>query len=1321
MPKFVKSPADGQKVIEGQTVADLAKSAGPDITWNMIAQLNWGTDKPVEVLRAIIETIGVDLKDLRDKAKCDAPQTMPFKPHKNVEAKIRIPEVFTAPALATEKVHVINVKRTKPANAVAILKLDKWFIPDTEECEMQYELDGLRDTADKVRVDVFASNYCDCTDWNDGVGKYAKGDLEKEPVYTKSGLKADANAKEDLKWKGDCTTKKGMLGVKLKDTDKRHINVAFSPYTVQFTYHKTDLPDKDRPQIVLRPFWPQWELEKKTPSVATGLNGTDFEVRWKNDDDQEGAAIVIEDKEEVVVFQKSISAKLKTRKEGDKHVSEIERDDLLKSGDRKLLWNKKYRAGVLNGKCADEFIDDSAWSTDIDMQRQFLYQSTPYKATVTTLKPKLKPDSLKIKYKVLNSGGKLKRGCYRIIDRVGQTVFYEPLSVDLMKDGEHEITWDGKYPAGVKNTLDGTEITRWDMPYRVELEAHTGIDEEAGLALAVQHSEVRLYTHEASVAMLDPRYDSAEHKPELLLEAGPLLAKAALEGDVDLKPNVPPKDKKTDAWFRYKLAECGYYPGPLDTTDNSLLETSLAEFKRSVPKEGTTGSAGNYTRMDLRPASLKVRNAEARSALANIRTQDRRRMFGDPDLIATNSDAPYFEPDAARPFHQSDAEKNALRDPTKKVVIWADDRQYYTQPDTQPKNDKNKDFFAATGGGTSAEKARRVNLGLDNYRGGMVNADGRTDRDANDIPRPHIPLRATPSLMGREDELFTPYKKERVELKGDKLKQVRAAIGPLRIDWSVDELPFDLSNLNPSSYPAANFDATQAWDGRTETRTRRYVTWALWQKKGKYTRKDTGRKAILTNCPDDLGGVRPNASPSTYASAVFGTGNLKLWPWKAEFDADTEGVKTIAHDLIHKDQKVKDLAKPMVADETGSACVWFRPSRIAGDGYRVAARVVLKKDSAGDAFPNLEALESRYPAAPIAHSAQMRVWRRSSFRGFMVWAHIPGNFNAAMINGFRDYYKVGHVYFVHEGGTKHDVSAATLDAPKFVNLVHNNLVAAGNNTGFYGTKANLQKHNQYPYPYSHHNHLGVNRWEPVADFKKFDDTAKTLWNIYNGALLYHLVEKAESDGYMRGHLIAEFKSSPEWQFHIFECSGIGGASPKHEYLAIRLTSAPMPAGRLGSNCPDCAGTFISHRTSGPNRFNFNGIGLPIGVTWCFFSTDANIAVHEVGHHRHFEHSANGPGFKTNLHDHAKNEVVDWVAEGAARAIWWDDASHLDATHALTPDAGAHADHGQRWDRRCIMSYANNSPQYYCGKCVLRNRGWKVASLADMDTKFRDPP
>lgn len=1306
MPVIVKAPEQGTKVNKGDTLAKLAADAGPDVDWKMIARLNWGTDRPIEVVYAILETIGLELKDLLNKDLREKPQDMPFAPHKDVKAELRIPEVWKSEELDPEKTHTVKVKTLKPAVAVGVISLDKWFIPEIEECEVRYELMGLKDNADKVRMDVFGSNYCDCTDWSDGHGVYDKGELEKEPVYSKDGLKADPHADETIKWKGDCTTDKGMLSVKAKPEDARHVNVAFSPYTVQMTYHKAALPDTDRPQIVLKPFWPSWKNKASTPSALAGMNG---EVHWKNDDDQDGGALEIEDKEGVIVFRKTFNPTLKA--EAGKPKSKLDRPKELQKGDQKFKWDKKYREGVLNGKMEDVMIDDSAWTAD--MQRQFLYQSTPYKATVTTLKPELEDESLKIEWKVLNSGGKFKRGLYRIKDRTGRIVFVAPLPEAKMADGEHDVTWDGKYPEGVKNTLDGDEITPWDMPYRVELQMHTAAGEAEGLAIAAEHSEVRLYTHNETFAPDDPRYDPDALKASLMLEPGPLLAKAELEGDVDLKPAVPPKDKTKDEWFRYKLAEHGYHPGPLHKAYDDEFKISLQEFKRSVPADGGAGP-GNFARLKLDAGSIELRDAAAKTAIETLRDSDKRKPYADPAKILGNNDDPDLTPE--------DFAKR-LRDVDKDVVIWADDRQYYTDGGgASTKDADNKPFLTADVGEspTDAAPAARIGLGLNDYRGGMVTGDGRVALDKDAIPRPWVPLRAAPTLMGREAELFEPYKKERVEVEGDDRAAMLKAIGPLRMDWVVDELPFDVSTIDPGDYPARDFANAKNWDQLTETRTRRYLTWALWQKKKKHKRADTKRVSVLTNCPEDMGGARPDDA-AVYAQKAFGEGEQSLWPWKAAHDSDDEAMSTIIHDLIHKDQKPKDLDKPLVADLVGGACAWFRPSTIGGDGYRVGARMALKKEGANSAFPNIEALAKRYPAAPQAHSARMRVWRRSSLRGVACWSPNAGKYNGAMINQFRDYYKPGHVYFVNEGGplklhAMTDIFNDTDNAHKtrFKNIIRHNMAEAGW-PAWWSNAANIDLDSQYPYPYLQDDNYGVNEFYPIADRGKIDETSSNIWNTYNGALLFAVAQAAETNGYMRGHLIAEFVSSPEYDWHLYEC----GTTPAHQFVMPLKKGAVAPANPPCESA-GCGGTMTSNSGWWDQRFNFNGIGLAIGVTWCFDQDDANIGVHEVGHHRHFEHCAHAPYVKPAMHDHAANQVVDWVAEGAARAVWWDAPEHHTAGDPNIADAAAHADHGKRWDRRCVMSYANDAEQYFCGKCALRNRGWKVETLPAMNGLFREP-
>ncbi len=88
----------------------------------------------------------------------------------------------------------------------------------------------------------------------------------------------------------------------------------------------------------------------------------------------------------------------------------------------------------------------------------------------------------------------------------------------------------------------------------------------------------------------------------------------------------------------------------------------------------------------------------------------------------------------------------------------------------------------------------------------------------------------------------------------------------------------------------------------------------------------------------------------------------------------------------------------------------------------------------------------------------------------------------------------------------------------------------------------------------------------------------------------------------------------------------------------------------------------------------------------------------MGHHKHLEHAGDKIGHATNAaqHDRAPNTVDPNVAAD------------------LDPNS-------QKWDRDCLMSYVNTDAidasgvddrGYFCGKCLLKLRGWKVEGIAD---------
>jgi hypothetical protein len=180
--------------------------------------------------------------------------------------------------------------------------------------------------------------------------------------------------------------------------------------------------------------------------------------------------------------------------------------------------------------------------------------------------------------------------------------------------------------------------------------------------------------------------------------------------------------------------------------------------------------------------------------------------------------------------------------------------------------------------------------------------------------------------------------------------------------------------------------------------------------------------------------------------------------------------------------------------------------------------------------------------------------------------------------------------------------------------------------------------------------------------------------------------------------MVEFSAANPHQFRMerYECN----AAAHHRYWYIE--NAAFAGGRkAGAACPapGCAGVLASNWVSVPIDLGLPAVGCPLGATWLFWRGENNnrlriVWVHEVGHHRHLEHAASGPGAKANLHDSENNTTV-------AGGTW-----------AALPGAGDHAP-AQQWDHICIMSYSDAWHNQYgmlCGRCLLRYRGWRITGL-----------
>jgi hypothetical protein len=1274
-----------------ETLEAIVKAECPDITWNQLALFNWGTEEAVEVNRALFEIVGCS------KIETDPSKTV-LDPDRGTTKDITIPKLWSGEA-EFDKLTTIKVKKKTPAPAVGIPALDKWFIPKTEHCVIRYQLEGLEAYADKLALEVHGSNYCKATAWNDGLGTFAA--VAGEPVYKRKPDDIAISERSSGKiggWRGEADAGDGLL--KGKD---RLLNVAFSPYTVLFRYYKDD-GDKDA-RLLIKPFWPQFDLTAADkPVVAASLK-----IEWE--------------------------------------VSGIAR---------------------------------------------------------------------------------LKHGTLLVVDRDDKVIYRRAIPEAKLAAGAQSIDdWDGKYNWDDENNCAAApaagKVALGRMPYRVQIQGHTGVGDANGVALAAMHTEVRLYVNPRMRFASEENYDPITEPQSFAFALS------------DFIPDEKPKVEKPAAgaaanverkYAQYQLAKAGYHPGPVDGIDRPAFQVAMKEFKRSRAKK-RTGLFADYDRFPP-PYDASIGAAEL-DALDNL-PDGYLSWFAES---AEGGDGPGSLDDL-----KTEKAFEILQDPTREVNVWVDDRQYYDIS------------------GVAVIDNEPAALG--NPRGGMGIGDGKTDMDADCIPRPWIPLRIQLPLLGRDysldDELSERQQRNSVQPE---------AIGPVRVDWAFDEAGPDVSNI-----PADYKDASVAG----EVRSKAFLTWMLDKKKeAAYQRKDLKRNVDYTNCPEDLGGIRPTAIADYYSKAL-GVKADGLSPWYAGEDAAHDSVVTVAHSNWGGDVQAADQLFP---NALGAAGAYFNPSNIAGDGYRVRARVRFA-DGGGFTFANHAALEARYPKVPQANTAKMRLWRKSWLRGYIRWTNkSTGNWpKLAGTAGIQKYYDAAHVHVIHaedkekSWNVKDLFSFSSSDIDTVKTLVENSLQTAAFTDKVYAgyeapdflkTQAKMTIDPEYLWPWVRARCLGWEAAIPAAvgdaeiDDKFFDPEIFNVWRTFRMPLIFELIKRVEKkSGRMKGHLLVEFENAPKlwaakyWcnecgqEFRFLErtekagdaqglpcpnpagCTGrmtqvaAGGGTDftglylcdtceverkkkdddntgtafngtvcnrgiiwkckgtltavtayLEQYVCAKCnqgvvfdepnfsggthvgdacsdpdchgivqrqngnweryvcpkpkcaTTAVMPDGVLGHSsavCPSC-GKPLGHRVAGgpdtlvqpgwlflgttppkPTKksgsfVSFDGFGVPAvgslcGATWLFTSGEAIVWAHEMGHHRHLEHAANAPGFKDTQHDHRNNPAIA-VGDAAKE---------------------------QQWDLHCMMNgysttdHPEREFDFPCGKCLLKQRGWKVEGL-----------
>lgn len=1029
----------------------------------------------------------------------------------------------------------------------------------------------------------------------------------------------DPKTKKKGKWKGQVSTGSGILAVKPAGKD-RYINVAFSPYTVCLRYYK-DNADKTA-GLRLLPFWPLWE-EKKNAQSPGGANVVDapnkVTIKWPNGAKADRGSLAVLDSNDQVVYAAAIPA------------------GKLAAGAQQMDWDKKYR--------------DDAWNSR--MRKRFLAADGPYKYKVITAVSELKADSLKIEWLVKNTD-RLERGLLVILDGSDKVVFRLALpkfklTKSINDTDTRSYSWNGKYSDGIKNSKKGDSIIPEDMPYRVQIQAHTGIDQANALALAVMHTEVRLAVHPRTRDASDPVYSRQADSSSLSLRLGPVYA------------GPLPADDTKALWSQIKLAEAGYHPGPVLGKNHAQYALALREFQRSVPTASIAPDK-NWDRLAVNGTA----DADTRDALLGVADAYRRPKFGDP-FVAT-LDAHPDKTDAQRR-----AISDILGDRTKGLIVWVDARHYYTQ---------------------SRTPANQPLVAIDNYHGAFTIGDGLEPLDAASTCRPWIPLLATPRLLGKGKKLSDPLDPPPAD--AATRQAMRNAIGPLRVDWTFDEIGPDFSHINTGAY------------NKNRVRTLRFVQWALRTLGTLYERKDLKRKVLYTNCPKNNGGIRDAAAD--YYKAAFGYGDDEsLWPWHGLPDSTAahEGIATVIHDRLVSTQPAD--AEPLYEEWRGRAGVYFCPSIVAGDGFRARAQVRFAQTGTYQ-FPNLDVLAKRYPHLPQACTARMRVWRRTSVRGYLRWAPGPNNLNH--INGMNAHYHGAHVHFVPEAGANFPTYRPRdlIDTPAR-ETAFRNILAPRCARPYHQTNPGLMRfHNNNCYPWYAENDMGWPFPSAVGAANAralIADAEADTWNPIREPLLLSVITRVEErDGRLRGHLLAQFRDTPPFFVQQYACDGCGDT---FWYLERRAGGGTQNGTVCPSGCVPPGRLRPGVINPAPRSIISGGIGLAAGGTWLPSSFTPWEWAHEVGHHRHLEHAATAPvGLRTadrdRLHDSQVNSLAAASFDGAAVAL------------------------NLRWDRCCVMSYVDLTADYnldaagnmdanldrtcFCGKCLLRNAGWKVEAIAD---------
>lgn len=1424
-----RANADKYAVKKDDTLIKIAaKYPGRVADWKELARYNYGSDVHREVNRALYEQVGVK------KANWTNAGSTTLEPPTGKNPTVLVPKLWKKAGYAQKQRHVVRVKPVpKPATAVKIVGLDKWFIPGTETCEIKYVCEGIKDRASKLDLEIHASNYCTAATTARGEFLDYTYTACADPLLVKA-LQADCpeRKRDKFDWDGKSEAAHGALKPR-SNTQPRYVNAAHSPYTVMLRYYK-DTAGKNRKQakLFLYEFWPQFDN-------AGAVVPASLKFKWKIEGaaDLRAGMVVVYDGAGKSIYRCGLGqgdvtaaphefdwaakggaalvtkAKMPYRVQIQAH-TDMDNDDGLglaamhaevrlfvhrdtgthpnapvqdpqclqfalapllpyrnKVADRPALGTDNWwrlqlaEAGFHPGPCGGDAVAQSFTDALREFQRS-------YPRTGAAPHSRLRANGAK---------NVLTRAALRVLAANARPLFGDPANrtdlapaaagTRLTDKAQDMIVWVNdrhyytqgawKYTAATFTGVASLISLRTRIIRRYDMENYRGpMSVGDGRVTRDRRSAARPWVPvEVTMALLaktDPLEPNTAMPPvtDAMRQAiGPIRVDWTFEELPAEFTHVPVGTRRTIAtctvggpstggtfrlqyngWNTANIARMAT-AAQVQTALRALGAFPSAALKNRVTVTGPNGGpwvisfdppfnpavttiTGNATNLSGGPVTV----AAAGNHSAATVTIQAGKTGGTFTLSFGGQTTGALARNAA-----SGAIQTALRGLTSiaaphkaKATVTGGAGGPWTVtfasgfpgPAASTITGNGASLTGGPGAGGTVTVAAAgphsqatITLNAGNTGGTFTltfgaSTTGNLARTATGA-QVQVALRALASIVNAH--------KPKVTVAG-------AASGPWTVTFTRG-FPGAAASTITGTGTALSGGGTVAIAAQQQwvSRGRKFIQEILTQASPRGLATIQGGKTY-SNCPEqisgtDAGGIRPANLAAYYRAPIGFRRTEALLPWLAYDDTTVHSICSFVHDDLGQAE-----AK-LYPDFVGKTGVYLRPSRIAGDGYQYRAQVSFKRapGTAGD-HPNRQVLERRYAKLPQAHTAKLRVWRKTSFRAYVGWAPAVQAGWQATLDAVAAHYRQAHVHFVHEGPNPATHQSfpttganALVSANEFRQLVSRRLAG----TSYHAVRNQARLTPGYIWPFVHRAHFQVRRRPGNARaFLRWLSLNLELdsWDRYSKELINLITAKIETlHGRMRGHVVGEFASSPPIRIIEYRCNVCGDlisdvgnhpAGPLNVNIggtAIRYRERYRNTGcRVGA----CAGRYqVNAFRNVASGLPLCAIGQPLGGSWVFLPRDAETWTHEVGHHRHFEHAQAYAG---------QNQIAP-----GGKVLQHDSAAHPGFT-ATSLTAWQRA-----WDRFCIMSYDSGASQRFCGKCLLRNRGWGVERINNPNSALTD--